>query len=140
MQAPITIALVDDFIPLRKVIAKYLANNGFIIVCEADNGQAFINHLTQCNTVPDLCLLDIQMPVMDGYETASRLKDQYPSVGILAHSSCDAYDDIQKIIYCGADGFISKGSLPTEVGKALMDVYQMIGAIKPNSILKTPVY
>ena len=119
---PITVALVDDYFPIRKFLASYLGSNGFIITCQAANGEDLLNQLAGLEELPDLCLLDITMPVMDGYETAANLRVNYPEIQILAYSSFTDEDRINKILRAGAHRFISKDSTPNEVRDALVDL------------------
>ena len=71
------IALVDDHVLLRKGLADLVSNQGYNVLFEGGNGKEFCEKLQKEN-LPDLVLLDINMPVMDGYETALWIKRNYP--------------------------------------------------------------
>jgi CheY-like chemotaxis protein len=81
VQPFIKLAIVDDSLPLRGIMSRYLASNGFRIVFEAGNGQELFTKLDSSESLPDLCLLDTSMPLMDGYETARNLKSGIPVSG-----------------------------------------------------------
>ena len=71
---------------------------------------------------PDIVLLDINMPEMDGYETATWIKDHYPEIKILALSTMDADTTIIKMIKCGAKGYVLKDADPDELKLAFNEV------------------
>lgn len=122
LASPITIALVDDYPPIRKFLGSFLSDHGFTICYQAENGQHLLDQLGTGNVIPELCLLDVTMPVMDGYETARQLKEKYPEVQILAYSCFDDEKRIDKILEAGAHKFISKDSAPDEVRDALIEL------------------
>ncbi len=70
---PITIAVVDDNALVRESVKFRLKSLGYNVVVEAENGQQFLDKLHEINT-PDICVLDINMPVMNGLETTFYLK------------------------------------------------------------------
>lgn len=117
-----TIALVDDYFPIRKFLGSFLTEHGFSISYQAENGQDLLDQLAAGVVVPEFCLLDITMPVMDGYETAGQLKDRYPEILILAYSCFDDQKRIEKILEAGAHRFISKDSSPEEIRDALLEL------------------
>jgi two-component system, NarL family, invasion response regulator UvrY len=79
------IALADDHTLLRKGLASLVQNLGFTVVLEADNGQELIEKLP-AGSLPDLVLMDINMPEKDGYETTFWLKENYPDIKVLGPS------------------------------------------------------
>ena len=80
-----TIALTDDHVLLRNGLAGLLQNLGHEVIFEADNGKDFIKKLED-KTPPEIVMLDINMPEMDGYETSLWLREHHPSVKVLALS------------------------------------------------------
>lgn len=137
LTSPITIALVDDYFPIRKFLGSFLSDQGFIISYHAENGQDFLDQLESGDVVPELCLLDITMPVMDGYETARQLREKYPEIQILAYSCFDDQKRINKVLESGAHKFISKDSAPEEVRDALIDL--QLNAYSKSDILPSTV-
>lgn len=117
-----TVAIADDHSLMRDTLVAFLINQGYNVIIQASNGQQLLDQLSRANSLPDLCLLDVEMPVMDGYETASYLHEHHASIKILASSVF--YNDAkkEKMLYCGASRFISKISNPEEWKKVLQEI------------------
>ncbi len=118
-----TIALADDHILLRKGLASLVQNLGYDVILEVDNGQELIDKL-QAGAEPDLVLMDINMPVKDGYEATGWIKNNRPLVKVLALSMYDDEQAILKMLKNGARGYILKDSEPGELRMALDAVTQ----------------
>jgi two-component system, NarL family, invasion response regulator UvrY len=88
---------------------------------ECKNGKEFIEKIDKKN-LPDLVLMDINMPEMDGYETTLWLKKNYPLVNVIALSMYDDENAIIRMIKNGAKGYILKDSSPPELKTALDSV------------------
>src|ERR671924_1864977 len=83
------IALVDDHVLLRNGLASLIQSfEGYTVLFEADNGKDLIEQL-KTQPPPDIVLLDITMPEMNGYETAAWLKKNKPAIKILVLSMMD---------------------------------------------------
>ena len=94
-----TVALVDDHILLRSSLARIITNfEGYFVLFQADNGQHFIDQITKKNT-PDIVLLDISMPVMDGFETAKWIKNNLPDTKVLVLSMMDNDTTINSMLH-----------------------------------------
>lgn len=115
---PISVVLVDDHVLLRSGLAGMLKESGYQVIFEADNGKEFTDKLSP-SRLPDIVLLDINMPQMDGYATASWLKTNYPDIKILALSMYDDEEAIIKMLKRGARGYILKDSHPSELKAAI---------------------
>lgn len=118
-----TIALADDHVLLRNGLASLIKNFGHEVLFEANNGEDLIK-LIQEGKKPDLVLMDINMPVKDGYETSAWLKKNYPEIKILALSMLDDENAIIRMIKNGARGYILKESEPAELRAAINAVLQ----------------
>lgn len=112
------IVLVDDHILLRKGLADLVISLGYEILFEADNGKIFCEQLDPAH-LPDLVLLDINMPKMDGYETALWLKKNYPQIKVLTLSMYDDENAVIRMLKNGAKGYILKDSEPEELKTAI---------------------
>src|SRR5690349_13345866 len=104
----VTVAIVDDHAMLRQAINLRLSLLGYKIVLEAENGQEFLDQLVKLPAPPDICLLDINMPVMDGFDTATVLKKNWPHIKILFFSMHNSKAYMIRARQIGADGFLSK--------------------------------
>ncbi|HMG69411.1 MAG TPA: response regulator transcription factor [Chitinophagaceae bacterium] len=116
------IAIVDDHAMFRKGLASLInLFPGYKVLFDAANGQELIKQL-QPRHLPDILLLDIVMPEMDGYATANWVRVNYPEIRILALSTMDAETAIIKMIKNGAKGYVLKDAEPTELKQAFDDV------------------
>lgn len=113
-----TVALVDDHVLLRKGLASLLEELDHQVVYQADNGKAFIDKLTGA-PLPEVVLLDINMPVMDGYQTAHWLKEHHPDVKVLALSMNDDEHAMIRMLKNGARGYVLKDCEPQELKTAI---------------------
>ena len=112
------IVLTDDHVLLRNGLAALVKNLGHEVLFEADNGKDFTTKLDE-KTLPEVVLLDINMPEMDGYETAQWIKENYPDIKVLALSMYDNENSIIRMLKCGAKGYILKDSEPAELKAAI---------------------
>ena len=113
-----TIALADDHVLLRNGLASLIKNFGHDVLFEANNGEDLVKLIKEGKR-PDLVLMDINMPVKDGYETASWLKENYPEIKVLALSMLDDENAIIRMIKNGARGYVLKESEPGELRDAI---------------------
>lgn len=114
------VVIVDDHLLIAKAIGSIIDTfRHFQVTFEAENGKVLQDRLKQPNAVPDIVLLDVSMPVMDGFATASWLKTNFPSVLILALSVQDDDETLIRMIKCGARGYLHKNVHPAELEKAL---------------------
>jgi DNA-binding NarL/FixJ family response regulator len=118
-----SIVLTDDHALLRNGLAGLLKSLGHNVLFEADNGKDLIEKLTPSN-IPDILMLDINMPEMDGYETARWMKEHHPDVKILALSMYDNENAIISMLKCGAKGYILKDSNPSLLRDAIHDLME----------------
>ncbi|HMR82207.1 MAG TPA: response regulator transcription factor [Niabella sp.] len=120
---PVSIAIVDDHTMLRKGLANILnEEDGFSVMLEADNGIQFAEAIEKRKLQPDIVLLDVHMPEMDGYETAVWIEAHLPLTGVLVLSMNDDEDMVIKMLRCGAKGYILKDADPPELCRAIRDV------------------
>lgn len=121
MSVKIKIALTDDHVLLRNGLANLLRELDYEIIFEADNGLDFLDKL-KANGIPDIVLMDIHMPKMNGYETTEWLKNNYKDIRVLALSMYDDEDTIIRMLRSGAKGFLLKDCNPTELKSALFEL------------------
>lgn len=125
MKRKIKVALADDHNLFRKGVEELINefDNMQVIYSEAD-GQALINRLSTGTQLPDVCLLDINMPEMDGYETAKKIKSNWPQISILAVSVYDSEFNILGMLRAGAGGYILKDVQPSILRNAILSLYE----------------
>lgn len=108
----ITVALVDDHELLRNGLARIIDKfDGYKVIFEAGNGEDFIGQLSS-NENPDIVLLDISMPVMDGFQTANWIRKNLSKTRILVLSMLDNESAVIRMLNAGARGYILKDSKP----------------------------
>lgn len=117
------IVLTDDHSLLRNGLAELVKSQGHAVLFEADNGKDFIAKL-DTKQLPDIVLLDINMPEMNGYETAQWIKTNHPDIKVLALSMYDNETSIIRMLKCGARGYILKDSEPAELRAAINAVME----------------
>ncbi len=119
MLSSINVVLVDDHILLRNGLANLIKSfGGYNVIFEADNGKHLIEQLYP-QQMPDIILMDINMPQMDGYETTLWLRKNYPDTKVLALSMYDNENAIIRMFKAGAKGYILKDCDPAELRGAL---------------------
>lgn len=116
------VAVVDDHSLMRNALARLIATfKNFSIIFEGSNGKDLVDKI-QNHLIPDIVLLDINMPVMDGYEAAKWLSMNYPQIKVLALSMQSDEGSIIKMLRLGAKGYLTKNVEPEELVIALESV------------------
>jgi len=106
-------------------------------VGEAENGKELLELLK--TNIPDVVLLDLKMPVMDGIEAVKQIRPLYPDVRILMLTSHDDEHFILHLIELGANGYLIKNAEPSEIKKAIHSVYNhgfYFNELMNNAMLK----
>lgn len=121
----ISVAIAEDIPILRRGVSQLISSyDGFIVAVEASNGRELIERLNGHGNDVDICLLDINMPEMDGHKTIEVLKNKWPNIKVLVLSMYDDDFNIIRMLKNGANGYILKNSQPEELRRALDEVYQ----------------
>ena len=118
----IRIALVDDHRLFRSGIASLINHiKGYSVLFEAGNGEELTQKLSP-KYQPDIILLDIHMPVMDGTATALWLKETYPDIKIIVLSMLEDPEKVLNMLKLGVKGYLLKDAEPLEFEQALQKV------------------
>jgi len=115
-----TIVIVDDHILIAKAIEGIIGNfKDFEVIYVAENGKDLIEKFENNNPVPDIILMDISMPVMDGFETVLWVKKNHPGIKVMALSMQGDDKSVIKMIKNGATGYLLKNTHPKDLEIAL---------------------
>jgi CheY-like chemotaxis protein len=114
-----SIMLVDDEAHIRKFISLLLRHLGVEKIFEAPNGSVALEVYKRES--PDLVMLDVNMPVMDGIETLRALKAINPDCVVVMLTSLANRQTIDEAVALGAANYIRKDAPPEEIGRALSD-------------------
>lgn len=118
----ILVAVADDHSLLRNALARLIASfENYSVIFEADNGRDVKEKLSK-HVIPDIMLLDVNMPESDGYETARWIYKNYPQIKVLALSMFSDEGTIIRMLRLGAKGYIMKNADPEELKLALDSV------------------
>ena len=114
-----TVLIVDDHAAFRTSVRQLLESEGFEVVGEAANGGSAIEQTSLL--APDLILLDVQLPDIDGFEVATRVTDRAGAPAVILTSSRDGGDFGPLVMASGARGFVAKADLSGDSLRALLD-------------------
>lgn len=113
------VALVDDHKLFRRGLAELINDfHGYSVIYDLDNGKELQETLEKGIT-PDVVLLDINLPSMNGYQIAGWLQENYPHIRVMAVSMDNKEQSILRMIKAGARGYILKDADPEELKSAL---------------------
>lgn len=113
--------LVDDHVMFRNGLKSLLEQESLVeVIAEASNGQEFLQIIN--SLLPDIVLMDIDMPVMNGIEASEKALASNRNLNILVLSMYDDYSHYSKLVSIGVKGFITKSSGKTELEKGIMAV------------------
>jgi len=120
----VQVAVADDHVLLRRALSKLIASfEGYTVLFEADNGKEVKIRLTQ-HVIPDVLLLDVNMPEVDGFETAKWVYERFPHIKILALSMYSDEATVIKMLRNGAKGFVLKNADPEKLKEALDSIVE----------------
>lgn len=102
-----TIAIADDHLHMRQVVRQIIESFGYNIIIEAEDGQKLIDKIIS-GSVPDICVLDMNMPFLNGVQTTRILKERWPSIKIAIFSMSDRTWVRKEALAAGADVYILK--------------------------------
>lgn len=108
---PIKVLITDDHVLYRAGVKTALsAKKDIKVIAEADNGMHLLNMLKLLPVQPDVILLDIQMPVMDGIGALPEIKKNWPHIKVIMLTMMDDHSMITKLMELGANSYLSKTS------------------------------
>nr|WP_295863679.1 response regulator transcription factor [uncultured Chitinophaga sp.] len=123
-QTPIPIAIVDDHTLFRQGLISLLTEFPEVaVVFDAANGEE-MKHKIAAGTLPQVILMDIKMPLMDGYEATLWVKQHYPEIHVLALSMFEDDPPVIKMLKNGAGGYLLKESRTSDLVKAVITIHE----------------
>ncbi|MCX6319290.1 MAG: response regulator transcription factor [Bacteroidetes bacterium] len=125
MQTPsIKIALADDHVLLRNALASLINTFGNCeVIHQCGTGRELVAHI-DAGHIPDVVILDLNMPDMDGYEAANWLQQHHPGVNVLMLTMYDSELSLIRLLQAGVKGFLKKDIHPDELKFAIQSVVQ----------------
>ncbi|GAA0892594.1 UvrY/SirA/GacA family response regulator transcription factor [Fulvivirga kasyanovii] len=124
MNQTIKLALVDDHKLFRGGLRSLIESisDRYVVAFEADNGLDLQQKLDSQNP-PDIILIDVNMPEMNGFETVEWLSQHFPNIRILVLSMIEKEETVVKMLKLGVKGYLCKDAEPSEFKEALSSVY-----------------
>ncbi len=128
----ISVALVDDHSVVRLGVKSLVTQKGNVkVVLEASNGKELFEKL-HTFPIPDIIILDVNMPSMNGVDTLKRLKVYYPEIKAIVYSLIKEEDTVINMISHGAKAYVSKSESPETLVCAIEHVYENGGYFGTN--------
>ena len=135
MTAPIRILTADDHHLMRTGVASFLATeDGMKVIAEAVNGEEALEKYRQER--PDLVLMDLSMPVMDGIEATRAIVEEFPDARIVALTTYAGDEDIHRALAAGAMGYLVKDMMVADILKVIRLVMSGRRGIPPEVAAK----
>lgn len=120
----ITVAYAEDHLAVRKgIIANLEADASIKVIIEGNNGEELLTNLMEAQVLPDLCLIDINMPKMDGFKLLTEIKKRWPLMPCLVFTVFEFESYIIEMIKNGANGYLLKSCDPEELNMAVHSIY-----------------
>lgn len=126
----VRIAIVDDKSNIRGAMSEYMTARGLDVVTTAENGDLFLRQLAQMEKeqLPQVVLMDIDMPVKNGIETVSELSALYPEMKCLMLTIFDDDDKVFAAIQSGALGYFLKDEKPDNIKNGILELLELGGS------------
>ena len=115
-----TVLIADDAMFMRMMLKDILTKNGFKVIGEAENGEEAVEKYRELK--PDLVILDILMPFLDGLEATTEILKLNPAAKVIMISALGQSSYLEKAMECGAKNFITKPFSPPGVIEILEQV------------------
>ncbi|MFH6602929.1 response regulator [Maribacter algicola] len=118
-----SVAIVDDHTLLSQAISSLVQSfDGFSSLYICKNGKELLNKLEDPKNIPDIVLMDINMPILNGIETSEILREDYPNIKVLALSIEEDENTILQMLRAGARGYLMKDTEREILEEALIQI------------------
>lgn len=119
----ITVAYADDHIAVRKgIIACLKEEKSIEVIIEGNDGEDLLTKLIASNCLPKVCLIDINMPRMNGFQLLKEIKKRWPDMGCLILTVFENDSYIIEMIKYGANGYLLKSCNPNDIAEAIKSI------------------
>lgn len=125
LEAPIKVAIAEDHQLFREGVIKLISSDKIEVIIEAVDGKDLISKLEKASTLPDVCLLDINMPRLNGYDTLEKIKSKWNSIRVIALTMHDNEHAILRMLKLGARGYITKEQPASVLRDAIVRIYNL---------------
>ncbi|MEX1263431.1 MAG: response regulator [Actinomycetota bacterium] len=126
----VRVLLVDDNDGFRESLAMLLGAEEMVVVGQAPDGQSALAMIEGLD--PDVVLMDVRMPGMDGIETTRELKSRFPALGIVALTGSEDQRAVREMLVAGASGYVLKDSDGDEILFAVRQAFTGGGVLSPE--------
>ncbi|HDR16100.1 MAG TPA: response regulator transcription factor [Desulfobacteraceae bacterium] len=131
MNRPVRVLVADDHTIVRKGLCSLLEmEEGIVVVGEAEDGREALSKIDECR--PDVVLLDITMPGLNGIETTRRINRQYPEVKVVILTMHLNEEYIFEALRAGASGYLLKRTAPTDLISAIRAAHRGESFLSPS--------
>lgn len=113
----ISLVLADDHRMLRESLRRALVDHGFDVTGEAANGEEAVRLAGELQ--PDVVLMDVSMPVLDGFEATRAIRKRVPGTSVLFVTGSSSTDDLSQAMAAGAAGYLTKDRIALELADAI---------------------
>ncbi|WP_448074265.1 response regulator [Chryseobacterium koreense] len=121
----IKLAIVDDHKLVSKALENMISfNSNFTVINTSFNGEEFLQYLRSSNDLPDVALMDVNMPIKNGIETTEILSEEFPHIKVIALTMEDNESTIIKMLKAGAKGYLLKDMSPEILFNAIDIVHE----------------
>jgi DNA-binding NarL/FixJ family response regulator len=129
---PYSVVLADDHALFRSGLKRILVEGcGLEVVCEAGGGAELLKFLTTIRICPDLAILDISMPDLNGIDTAAKIKAAYPEMKMLILSMHQEKEYVARALSVGVNGYLLKTNADADLFEAIEQIRQGKTYISP---------
>jgi DNA-binding NarL/FixJ family response regulator len=129
------ILLADDCAAIRRTVKSLLEREGHIVVAEASNGADAV-HLA-VELTPDVVILDLSMPILDGFSAAREIRRHLPTAGLILLSVHAGEEEILTAMRCGMLAYVAKSDAGEDLLRAVREVSQgsRFLSLKPSRVI-----
>lgn len=128
--AKIRVLIADDEMLVRRALSIFLENDEMTVVGNAENG---LDAVEKARTLqPDVVVMDLQMPTMNGVEAIARITTQWPQIRVIAVTTFGTTDAVLPALRAGASGYLLKDTDPDDIVAAMRGIHAGNGVLSPQ--------